>query len=96
MQAARLAVLLFLASFLAMAQSERGNITGIVTDPSGASVAAAELSIVQRDTNATTKAVTTATGEYNVPNLRPRRATAIGPGDGTGRGFGNSGHDSDR
>src|SRR5690348_10451672 len=54
-----------------MAQSERGNITGIVTDPSGAAIASAELSVVSRDTNATAKSITTSSGEYNAPNLPP-------------------------
>ncbi len=71
MRAAGTIVLLLLGSFAGMAQSERGNITGIVTDPTGAAIPAAELSIVHRDTNAMTKVVTTGTGEYNVPNLLP-------------------------
>ncbi len=71
MHVARIAVLLFLGSSVLLAQSERGNITGIVTDPTGAAVAAAELSVIHRDTNATTRAVTTGTGEYNIPNLVP-------------------------
>ena len=71
MQVARTAVLLVLVCSFVMAQSERGNITGIVTDPTGASVAGADVSITHRDTNAMAKAVSTATGEYNVPNLLP-------------------------
>jgi hypothetical protein len=54
-----------------LAQSERGSISGIVTDPSGAAVASAALSVVSLDTNATVRAVTTGTGEYNAPNLQP-------------------------
>ncbi|HEU0124154.1 MAG TPA: TonB-dependent receptor [Bryobacteraceae bacterium] len=53
------------------AQSERGNFTGIVTDPTGAAVAGAQLTLVHRDTNGTTKGVTTGSGEYNLPNLVP-------------------------
>jgi len=53
------------------AQSERGNITGIVTDPTGAAIAGAQLTLTQKDTNAVSKAVTTGTGEYNIPNLLP-------------------------
>lgn len=53
------------------AQSERGNITGIVTDPSGAAIAGAELHVVNRDTNAMAKSESSSTGEYNVPNLLP-------------------------
>lgn len=65
-------VTLFLClSLVAMAQSERGNITGIVTDPSGAAVAGASLTATQRDTNAVSRATTSAAGEYNIPNLLP-------------------------
>jgi len=53
------------------AQSERGNITGIVTDPTGAAVAGAQLTLTHRDTNGTTKATSSGTGEYNLPNLVP-------------------------
>jgi hypothetical protein len=54
-----------------MAQSERGNITGVATDPSGAAIAGADITITQRDTNATSKIATTPTGEYTAPNLLP-------------------------
>lgn len=54
-----------------LAQSERGNITGIVTDQSGAAIAGAQLTLTQRDTNTITKAVATSAGEYNLPNLLP-------------------------
>lgn len=62
---------LLCGSTIALAQSERGNITGIVTDPTGATVAAAEISVVNRDTNATINTVTTGSGEFNAPNLLP-------------------------
>jgi hypothetical protein len=62
---------LLVFSFAAFGQSERGNITGIVTDPTGAAVAGASLTITQRDTNAAVSLTTTASGEYNAPNLLP-------------------------
>ncbi len=71
MQILRIALCFLLCCLAVMAQSERGNITGIVTDPTGAAIAGAELSVVHRDTNATVKAVATGSGEYNVPNLLP-------------------------
>src|SRR5207253_115093 len=71
MQIVRSATLLLAATFGLMAQSERGSITGIVTDPSGAAIASAELSVVNRDTNATTRLATTGSGEYSAPNLLP-------------------------
>ena len=71
MQITRSLVLMLAASLAVTAQSERGNITGIVTDPTGAAIGAAELSVIHRDTNATAKLVTTSSGEYNAPNLQP-------------------------
>jgi len=53
------------------AQSERGSIAGIVTDPTGAAIVGAEVVVTQRDTNATFRSVTTGAGEYSVPNLLP-------------------------
>ena len=63
--------LLCLALSALFAQSERGNITGIVTDPTGAAVAGAQLTLIHRDTNTPTKALSTGSGEYNLPNLIP-------------------------
>src|SRR5262249_59873379 len=64
-------ILLCLSSTFAFAQSERGNITGLITDPTGALVAGAQLSMFHRDTNAVTRATTTSAGDYNAPNLLP-------------------------
>jgi hypothetical protein len=71
MKIARIAIPLALGASVLLAQSERGNITGLVTDPTGAAVAAAEITVVNRDTNAATKTVSSAAGEYNVANLFP-------------------------
>lgn len=71
MRIARFALAVFLTAFATFAQSERGNIAGIVTDPTGAAVAGADILVISRDTNATTRIVTTSTGEYNAPNLSP-------------------------
>ncbi|MFN7933968.1 MAG: TonB-dependent receptor [Bryobacteraceae bacterium] len=67
----RISLCVFLLPFLLLAQSERGNITGTITDPTGAPVAGASVSIIQRETNATSKATTTDSGEYNILNLPP-------------------------
>jgi hypothetical protein len=64
------ALFLLLPMFL-HAQSERGNVTGIITDPSGAAVAGAEVTVTELGTNATWKGTTTSTGEFNAPNLMP-------------------------
>lgn len=71
MNVIRTIAFVLLGSLSLIAQSERGNITGIVTDPTGAAIASAELVIVHRDTNATTRVVTTGSGEYNAANLLP-------------------------
>ncbi len=60
-----------LAAFSLFAQSERGAITGIVTDPTGAAVPAAQITVTNRDTNVVNKSIGTASGEYSVPNLSP-------------------------
>ncbi|MDQ6700391.1 MAG: carboxypeptidase-like regulatory domain-containing protein, partial [Acidobacteriota bacterium] len=53
------------------AQSERGNITGVISDPSGAAIPGADIVITNRATNAVQHAVATSTGEYNAANLSP-------------------------
>ena len=61
-----------LASALSVyGQSERGNISGLITDPTGAAVAAAELTAVNTATNATSRTATSSSGEFNIPNLVP-------------------------
>ena len=55
----------------AFAQSERGNITGSVTDSSGAPVPAAPVTITNTATNVQEHVVTTGSGSYNAPNLVP-------------------------
>ena len=53
------------------AQTERGNITGLVTDASGAGVPNQEVVIVNTATNTAERVSTTGTGEYNAANLAP-------------------------
>src|SRR3954470_22227657 len=67
----RVVSLSLLVSCALMAQIERGNITGVVTDPTGAAIASAELSVINRDTNGATKLITNSAGEYNAPSLQP-------------------------
>src|ERR1700736_1270789 len=66
----RLAFCTFVA-LLAYGQSERGNITGIVTDVSGASVPNVPVILTNMDTNTSERVNTTTSGEYNAPNLAP-------------------------
>ena len=56
-------------AFAALAQSDRGTITGTVTDPGGAVVPKAAVTAVQAETNAQYQTVTTATGDYTIPLL---------------------------
>ena len=53
------------------AQTERGNISGLITDPSSAAVAGAEITAVHTATNATSRTVAANSGEFNIPNLVP-------------------------
>ena len=64
--------LVFLAAAtLCIAQSERGTITGVVTDASAAVVPAAPVKVVNTATNATSTLTTTSTGEYSAASLEP-------------------------
>src|SRR5213593_1613778 len=68
-------VVLFLMATLLFAQSERANLTGTVSDPSGAAIAGATVNATHLATNTTAIVRTTAGGGYNVPNLSPGRYT---------------------
>ena len=63
--------LVALLGCLLWAQTERGNITGLISDPTGARLAGASLVITNRATNTSIAVSTTGTGEYNAPNLAP-------------------------
>lgn len=66
----RLSVLLVLAGFLALfAQQDRGAITGTVTDPTGAAVVNARVTITHTATNATYESATNSAGQFTMPNL---------------------------
>src|SRR6476659_1387131 len=62
-------LLLLGAANSAFGQLDRGSITGVVRDPTGAVVAAATITAVNLDTNTVTKAVTTGTGNYVIQAL---------------------------
>ena len=64
------------------AQVSRGSITGQVTDPSGAVVPHARVSVISTDTGAVTHVLTTGDGFYTAPNLLPGgyRITVSAPG----------------
>ncbi|HEY2933753.1 MAG TPA: TonB-dependent receptor [Acidobacteriota bacterium] len=62
-----LALFCLLAAVPLLGQSEWGNITGVVTDPSGAVIPGAEITIVATGTNVAKGTISGAGGEYNVP-----------------------------
>jgi hypothetical protein len=53
------------------AQTTFGSITGVVTDPSGAAVPSAQITVVNQDTGLTRHQTTAVTGVYTVPDLAP-------------------------
>jgi hypothetical protein len=65
-----LAVLLLIAQ-CAVAQSNRGKITGTVTDASGAIVQGVEVTATNKGTNVPTRGVSNEEGIYVIPNLQP-------------------------
>src|SRR3954464_5835171 len=67
-----LAVLIALAlSTLSFAQKIAGTITGTVSDPQGAVVPGATVTVIDEATNATRPTTTKSGGEFTVPNLDP-------------------------
>jgi hypothetical protein len=65
----RLLFLFLMTMVLAFAQTDRGTITGTVTDPTGAVIPGATLHARNVDTGAEYDTVTTATGNYTIPSL---------------------------
>jgi len=81
MRFAVLAVLLSATSPL-WAQIDNGNITGRVTDPTGAAIVGAQVTVTQTETNFETVAATNGEGLYRALNLRPGpyRVTVVAQG----------------
>src|SRR5437764_6050900 len=65
------AVLWLLSYPSANAQTTFGSITGVVTDPTGAAVPNAQITVVNQDTGFTRRQLTGTTGVYTVPDLVP-------------------------
>src|SRR5205807_5274714 len=65
--------LLLLCSTLALGQSTYGSITGSVTDPSGAAIAGASVTLTNVGTSETRTQPTNADGQYSFVNLIPRQ-----------------------
>ena len=64
-------IILVLFSACALAQTENGQIEGLVTDPSGAVVAGATITVVSVEKQTTRSTVTNSSGEYSLPGLQP-------------------------
>ena len=62
-------LLIFLAATLCFAQSERGSITGIITDASGANIANAPVNITNQATN-TAEHIFTSDTDITLVNYR--------------------------
>ncbi|MBM3814117.1 MAG: TonB-dependent receptor [Acidimicrobiia bacterium] len=70
MHSLRSGMLIALATACLMAQTDRGVITGTVTDSSGAAVPAAKVVATHSATNVAFTTQTTSTGDYTVPSLQ--------------------------
>src|SRR5580658_4084672 len=66
-----MAVCFLLLGAIVSAQSERGSITGVVSDPAGAVVANATIQAKNAETGVVYPAATTATGNYAIAELPP-------------------------
>src|SRR5262245_36846775 len=60
---------LFLSCFALIAQTDRGTITGAISDPAGAVVATAKVEARNTDTGANYEVASTATGNYTLSQL---------------------------
>src|SRR5215210_4817061 len=69
------ALLLLIAIVTAGAQEFRGSITGQVTDPNGAALPGATVTLKNVETNAETTATATDDGSYNFPLVQPGKYT---------------------
>jgi len=66
----------------AFAQETRGTLTGTVTDPSGAAVAGAKLTVLNTQTNVAAQGTTSADGSYRIPYLIPGPYTVTAESQG--------------
>lgn len=66
-----LSFVLFLIPILALGQTETGQITGTVTDATGAVVAGAKVEATSASTGVTRETTTNSAGIYTIPSLKP-------------------------
>ena len=67
---ATLLLILFVALPQAVAQTDRGTITGTVVDPTGAVIVGAKVTAIHTGTKVATETATTTSGKYTIPGLR--------------------------
>ena len=60
-----------LSSFAAFSQESRGTLTGLITDPTGAAVPGAQVTVVNGATNVSNSYTTNGEGRYVAPFLPP-------------------------
>jgi hypothetical protein len=63
--------LCFLAASPVFAQLDTATVSGRITDPTGAIVPNASITVIATDTNFTSQSVTNSEGVYRIPSLRP-------------------------
>ena len=75
-------IVLCCASVLCFAQSDRGSVSGIVTDPSGAGITGAKVTITNAAMGRQNSTVTTGAGDYTIPELVAGEysVTVVAPG----------------
>ena len=78
-------ILLCCASVSCLAQSDRGSVSGIVTDPSGAGITGAKVTVTNAAMGTQNSTVSTGVGDYTVPELPAGvySVTVVAPGFST-------------
>jgi len=80
-----LCVWIWLAGAFASAQSDRGSVSGTVTDPSGSGITGANVTVTNTAMGTQNSTVTTGVGEYTIPELPAGvySVTVVAPGFST-------------
>ena len=78
-------MVLWCASVLCFAQSDRGSVSGIVTDPTGSIIRGAKITVTNTAMGTQSSTVTTGAGDYTIPELIAGEysVTVIAPGFAT-------------
>src|SRR6185437_6743586 len=74
----------------AAAQNAQGTILGHVTDPSGAVIPGAQVTVTNKDTGVATRVTTNGTGDFTVPALNPGNYSVAVEAKGFSRAESNS------